>query len=262
MEHDSWTCPICQSARAKPVARRGFHFKLLHVRHGSHLDVPPWWRGHEQLQNRVALRMESHALHIAIIVLTAIDLAFVLTGLALAAFHGNELPHHIEEVEDGLAYGSIVILSMFTIEQFFRFAIFGFSYFLNLWHLLDATVIVTSLILEILLRGPARDTAALLIVFRLWRLVRVIHGIGEALTLEHKDVMEKHHKLIRQLQREVLKLARGGGVEYQEFGTAVEAVPFQEGNGTDGNLSADDTRVDVARISRKVEGSKVTPPVV
>ena len=43
-------------------------------------------------------------------------------------------------------------------------------------HFFDAAVIVTTLVLEFALRGKERELAELLIVLRLWRLVKVVEG--------------------------------------------------------------------------------------
>lgn len=44
------------------------------------------------------------------------------------------------------------------------------------FHLFDAFVIITSFILEVVLRGRERELAGLLILFRLWRLVKLVGG--------------------------------------------------------------------------------------
>lgn len=42
----------------------------------------------------------------------------------------------------------------------------------------DAVVVITSLTLELTLRGIAQEVASLLIFFRLWRILRVMHGVA------------------------------------------------------------------------------------
>ena len=44
----------------------------------------------------------------------------------------------------------------------------------------DAVVVITSLTLELTLRGIAQEVASLLIFFRLWRILRVMHGVAGA----------------------------------------------------------------------------------
>ena len=43
-------------------------------------------------------------------------------------------------------------------------------------HFFDAIVIVTTFVLEVVLRGRERELASLLIILRLWRLVKLVGG--------------------------------------------------------------------------------------
>ena len=43
-------------------------------------------------------------------------------------------------------------------------------------HLFDAFVIVTTFVLEVVLRGKERELAGLLIILRLWRLLKLVGG--------------------------------------------------------------------------------------
>ena len=43
-------------------------------------------------------------------------------------------------------------------------------------HFFDAIVIVTTFVLEVVLRGRERELASLLIILRLWRLVKLVQG--------------------------------------------------------------------------------------
>jgi voltage-gated hydrogen channel 1 len=43
-------------------------------------------------------------------------------------------------------------------------------------HLFDAIIILTTFVLEVVLRGKEREVAGLLIILRLWRLVKLVGG--------------------------------------------------------------------------------------
>jgi hypothetical protein len=43
-------------------------------------------------------------------------------------------------------------------------------------HLFDAVIIVTTFVLEVVLKGRERELAGLLIVLRLWRLIKLVGG--------------------------------------------------------------------------------------
>lgn len=44
------------------------------------------------------------------------------------------------------------------------------------FHLFDAFVIITSFIMDVVLRGRERELAGLLILLRLWRLIKLVGG--------------------------------------------------------------------------------------
>jgi hypothetical protein len=66
--------------------------------------------------------------------------------------------------------------------------------------LFSAVVIVASLILEIMLRGVAREAVALLIAVRLWRVVRIMHAIADTIHLEHDLKHDQADQRIQELE--------------------------------------------------------------
>jgi len=123
-----------------------------------------------------------------------------MTELVLASFYPEHRPDAVEEAEKFFSFTSIAILSLFTLEQMVRLIVFGFRYFAHLWHALDAFIIVASLVLEAVLRGAAQETVSLLVIFRLWRLVRILHGTAETMMLDHESKLEKHHEVEKELE--------------------------------------------------------------
>ncbi|KAI8869084.1 hypothetical protein GQ42DRAFT_163676 [Ramicandelaber brevisporus] len=60
-------------------------------------------------------------------------------------------------------------------------------------HTLDAVVVIVSLVLEIVLKGREREVASLLIVFRLWRIIRVMDAVALSVKIEQTE----HHETLR-----------------------------------------------------------------
>ncbi|KAI7840282.1 hypothetical protein COHA_006064 [Chlorella ohadii] len=195
---------------------------------------PSWWGPNlAKLQSRCAEVLESSATHYTIIALTLLDLGIVVTELILSSIFpaAEAVPHAVHTTEEVLSWCSIAILCVFTAELVAKLAVFGHRYFTSSWwHMADAVVVITSLTLELTLRGIAQEVASLLIFFRLWRILRVMHGVAEAMELNHEHELEQHHllvhglqkdlasqaKRIRQLEREVAALsgaAAGAGVD-------------------------------------------------
>lgn len=82
-----------------------------------------------------------------------------------------------------LANISLAITTFFLIEIPLSLWAFGFQYMNPLGgaphaglHAFDAAVIITTFVLEVILRGKERELAGLLIILRLWRLVKLVGG--------------------------------------------------------------------------------------
>lgn len=86
-------------------------------------------------------------------------------------------------------------------------------------HIIDLIIVCISLALEVTavaISETAVEVGGLLVVFRLWRVVRVMHAVGEVEHQTHKDVhsdlemanvrlqhvSEAHHAIIKELHRE------------------------------------------------------------
>ena len=78
---------------------------------------------------------------------------------------------------------SIVITTLFLIEIPLTLWSIGFEFYnpkgrfphASL-HIFDAIIIVTTFVLEVVLRGKERELAGLLIILRLWRLLKLVGG--------------------------------------------------------------------------------------
>ncbi|GFZ50444.1 hypothetical protein JCM24511_08201 [Saitozyma sp. JCM 24511] len=178
----------------------------LHDADDSSFDEPRGFRG------RLGERLESKTTHRVVLSLIAIDASFVLTSLAycpsrpimrrtmatadpltpLAVLRpptcppNDPHPHPIEETPDWLEVMeslSLAIMFVFLIEIPLDLYAFGPRYFgLSLkrravphagLHLFDAIVIVGTIIVETSLRGTERELAGLLVLLRLWRLIKL-----------------------------------------------------------------------------------------
>lgn len=121
----------------------------------------------------------------------AIDAICVLADLSYTFLSDQCSPDHEEEPEwlRIFALISLTITSVFLIEiplHIYTFSTKYYNPFANSrespqavhsgLHLLDATVIVVTFVIEVFLRGRERELASLLILVRLWRLVKLVSG--------------------------------------------------------------------------------------
>jgi hypothetical protein len=89
----------------------------------------------------------------------------------------------------------IVILIILLLNVLGLLLAFGFSFFFHPGYVLDLVVVTTALLLEIFLDA---ETAGLLVILSIWRIVRVAHGIFE---VTDEAWEEDIHKLQEQIQR-------------------------------------------------------------
>jgi voltage-gated hydrogen channel 1 len=76
---------------------------------------------------------------------------------------------------------------------------FGFrDYFKSKFHCFDALIIIASFIVDVLLQGPLEEVASLIIILRLWRVVKII----EELSVGAQEQMEGLEDRVAQLEKE------------------------------------------------------------
>lgn len=87
-----------------------------------------------------------------------------------------------------LSHISLGITTLFLIEIPLQLWAFGPKFYNPVYtlhgslHLFDAVVIITTFVLEVVLKGRERELAGLLILLRLWRLVKLVGGSSTSTT--------------------------------------------------------------------------------
>jgi len=156
--------------------------------------------------------LESKPEQIAIFLLIVLDLLVIVTQLFIIepyvkcnntssshehiSSHGEPENLAMERAEKALDYISLAILCILGLEMALLLVAFDVRFFKQPLYILDAFVIGASLFIEI--EGKAQ-AGALLIFFRLWRIVRIVHGVA-------MSVQEKNEEQIKHLEAEVNKL--------------------------------------------------------
>ncbi|VDC06004.1 unnamed protein product [Peniophora sp. CBMAI 1063] len=165
-----------------------------------------------KLKERVAAFLEHRRTHQLVILLTLLDTAIVLADLSYTLLSPGCEPPSDENGPlwlDVLSYISLAITCFFFIEIPLTIWCFGWQHYNPFGkvphrglHFFDAAVIVTTLVLEFALRGKERELAELLIVLRLWRLVKVVEGVA----VGTGEMQEESGAETEQLREEVQKL--------------------------------------------------------
>lgn len=114
--------------------------------------------------------------------------------------------HLLHKMEMYFHLTSIFILFTFNVELLLRLYIFGYKYFLHWENALDAIVVIVSFWLDVaFLDSSMKKYLYLLIILRLWRVLRIIHAIIHAIKTPFERQIEKLKKKRKILQRDLAK---------------------------------------------------------
>ena len=161
--------------------------------------------------------IESKCAHVVILILTSIDILLVICQIAatLLGFDDNSDAEWILEI---FAHVSLAIVTFFVLEVLLKVFAFGPRFFWTgtphgLLHLADAIIIIISFLLEIFLKGAEQELGSLLIIFRLWRVIKLT-GTVAIETAEHneeyisslKEHIKELEQQLQESQQEVQRL--------------------------------------------------------
>ncbi|KAI0748270.1 hypothetical protein C8Q80DRAFT_1270698 [Daedaleopsis nitida] len=156
-------------------------------------------------KRRTAEFLESAPLHYTVLIdsgCVLADLVYTFLSEDCTPIEGPETPVWLNI----LAQTSLAITTFFLVEiplTLWAMGLQNFNPFGDVphaaLHFFDAIVILTTFILEVVLRGRERELASLLIILRLWRLVKLVQGIavgaGELGEEQAKDLAETKERL-------------------------------------------------------------------
>jgi len=167
---------------------------------------------------RVSEALESHIVHKLVIALTIIDASCVLVDLAYTLLSSDcdvsgapDAPEWLEV----LSLISIVITTLFLIEIPLTLWSFGLEFY-NPYgrfphaslHIFDTIIIVTTFVLEAILRGKERELAGLLIILRLWRLLKLAGGVAVFTGEIEEDTYKELARVKKELEDSRFALAK------------------------------------------------------
>ncbi|KAI0281446.1 hypothetical protein BGY98DRAFT_1184949 [Russula aff. rugulosa BPL654] len=159
---------------------------------------------------RVGEALESAYVHKLVISLVhrhrrsmrAIDLGYTLLSPDCETPGGGESPEWLEV----LSLISTIITTLFLVEIPLTLWSLGFEFYNPrgpvthaTLHVFDAIIILTTFVLEVVLRGKERELAGLLIILRLWRLLKLVGGVA----IGSGELEEDTYKDLARVKREL-----------------------------------------------------------
>jgi len=199
------------------------------IRWWQHL-LPVQGRRRAQWRKRLGEFLESTPVHVGTLILLLIDLMSTAVDL-LKTLHNksrdlNSCTTLLESCQcvsqfersqsiEFLYWVGIVILTLLLFNVGGLLVAFGFSFFCHPGYVLDLLVLTTALCLEIFLDA---QTAGLLVILNLWRIVRVAHGIFEVtdeameseihnIEVQFEDLQTKNRDMQELLQQKDQRIA-------------------------------------------------------
>ncbi|KAF9096121.1 hypothetical protein BGX29_003181 [Mortierella sp. GBA35] len=160
--------------------------------------------------------IESKAAHITILALTLCDIILVMLQIGASLLHLDETEHE-HWILELFGHLSLAIISVFMIEILLKLFAFGPRYFWRgtphwILHLVDAFIILISFLLEIFLKGAEQELSGLLIVFRLWRVIKLTGTVAIEVSEHdqaHVALLETRvHELEQELEECHIKIQR------------------------------------------------------
>jgi hypothetical protein len=134
-----------------------------------------------KFRKKIGFIIESRNIQIFLIFLIFLDIGALIAEIVVEShFQENQ---HIHDIEEFLRWSSISILIIFAIEQILLIFSFDLDYFKHPMYIIDLIIVLASLILELIFKDYFVGFLAL---FRLWRVLRITHGIVIALEDSHK----------------------------------------------------------------------------
>ncbi|XP_041456375.1 voltage-gated hydrogen channel 1-like isoform X2 [Lytechinus variegatus] len=182
------------------------------------------------LREKIHDFMETQRFHIAILVLVVIDCILVIAELVIdfqvlseEGGNCNATESEKEEKEvtaaNVLHYMSLGILSIFMIELMIKIPVFWMEFFRSKLEVFDGIIIVISFVLDIvsLIFEEQFAVLQLLVLLRLWRIVRVVNGVILSVETQAKKKIETQKHLRVEVEHELEKFRKYCAAQEKEI---------------------------------------------
>ncbi|KAF2491090.1 hypothetical protein BU16DRAFT_446162, partial [Lophium mytilinum] len=144
--------------------------------------------------------LTSKAGHYSILLLVSLDVSCIFADFIINIFtcETRGPSSGASTALEALGIISLVFSCLFMVELFASVWAFGPKYFQSKFHCFDALIIVAGFIVDVLLRGVIEEVASLVVIFRLWRVVKII----EELSVGAEEQMEQLYEHVADLEKQ------------------------------------------------------------
>eukprot|EP00794_Sanderia_malayensis_P009968 gene9968-10991_t len=147
------------------------------------------------IRKRLDELIHTQRFQIIVIILVLIDSATVIAILIIDTTVKDEHNHAAHLTTEILHFISICILAIFLVEITVKLFALGLRFFKHKMELFDAFIVITSFVLDVVMLHEAGTAAEIIILFRLWRVTRIVNGM--IMSVKKKSEKEKRHLVCR-----------------------------------------------------------------
>ncbi|KAJ4253351.1 hypothetical protein NW762_010506 [Fusarium torreyae] len=162
-------------------------------------------------REKTARFLSSKAGHYSVLTLVSLDVLSMIADFILNLFKCEQGKKSSEWdlALEILGSVSLVFSCLFVVELTASVWAFGWKYFNSWFHCFDAFIVIAGFITDVALRGIIEEVASLIVVMRLWRVVKIIEelGVGAQEQTEELSVkLEEYKSDNEDLRREISQL--------------------------------------------------------
>ncbi|KAI5459339.1 hypothetical protein BGZ63DRAFT_390740 [Mariannaea sp. PMI_226] len=199
--------------------RKPKKFPSLNLQHwSSHpLVVEQWRLGNAR--EKTARFLSSKTGHFSVLTLVSLDVLSMIADFVLSLFkceQGKGGPDW-DLALDILGSVSLVFSCLFMVELIASVWAFGWSYFKSWFHCFDAFIVIAGFVTDVILHGTIEEVASLIVVLRLWRVIKIIEELslgaqerGEELELKIEELTNDNELLREQVSQLRRTLEKAG----------------------------------------------------
>ncbi|TIA39981.1 hypothetical protein D6C78_02913 [Aureobasidium pullulans] len=153
--------------------------------------------------------------HYAILLLVCLDCSCIFGEFVIQILtcEGRVSESKGDVAQEAIGIVGLVFSCLFMLELMASIWAFGFQYFRSKFHCFDATVIVASFVIDVLLRGILEEVASLVIILRLWRVIKIMEELSvgaqeQTEALRERIELLEHEKSQMEIELSALKANR------------------------------------------------------
>ena len=119
----------------------------------------------------------------------------------------KKMPEELDTLQEAFDWLSVAILALFVVEKSLNVVCFGLRWLKNALHALGAFVVLLSFIIELSFHDSDEsfEMMALMIMVRLWKIIRIVHAVVETFVEPLKEENEVLKSKLEALEAHINK---------------------------------------------------------